>query len=409
MRYEALEGQVRPRFNASDDLLSLKSTLFLEHRRGPLRLGAEVNDSRAWGANRRTPIGTGDVNTFELTQIYAAIDVEDSAAGPVRLKAGRFLLNLGSRRLVAASDERNTTNSYAGLRAEFAPYGVTTTLVYVRPRLRLPDDLDSLLDNRHRPDRDSRALELWGGTAIRQDTLFGAALEGSYFRLRERDAPGRPTRDRDLETLGVRILRAPTPGRWDYEVEVVGQRGEISQGVAPNDPRLPVRAGFLHAEAGHTAPSAWRPRISAEFDLATGDKPGGVYGRFDTLFGSRRADLAPAGLYSAIGRSNIVSPGLRLEITPSPRWDGFVGARALWLQARQDAFSTTGVSDPAGASGRFAGLQADGRIRRWLIPDRLRAEINGVWLNKGHFLRRAPNAPRSGDERSISTTVTTLF
>jgi hypothetical protein len=34
------------------------------------------------------------------------------------LQAGRFTLNLGSRRLVAADDYRNTTNGYTGIRAD---------------------------------------------------------------------------------------------------------------------------------------------------------------------------------------------------------------------------------------------------------------------------------------------------
>lgn len=165
----------------------------------------------------------------------------------------------------------------------------------------------------------------------------------------------------------------------------------------------------MHAEAGYTFAHPWKPHVSAEFDLASGDGTGGRYGRFDTLFGMRRADLAPAGIYNAIGRANIVTPGLRLEMTPSPRWDGFVAARGLWLEAREDAFSTTGVRDPAGASGRYAGTQLEGRVRYWLVPGRLRAEVNGVWLDKARFLRDAPNAPPTGNERYLSLNLTGQF
>lgn len=189
LRYEALEGQVRPGFNASDDLVSLRTTLFGEYRRGPLRLGAEMYDSRAWGGNRRSPIGTGEVNTFELVQAYAALDGRDETLGPVSLQAGRFTLNLGSRRLVAADDYRNTTNSYTGVRLDLAPAGVKTTLIYVRPQMRLPDGLDAVLDNRHHVDRESHHLELLGAIAARPKTLGDATLEGSYFRLEESMPP----------------------------------------------------------------------------------------------------------------------------------------------------------------------------------------------------------------------------
>lgn len=65
-------------------------------------------------------------------------------------------------------------------------------------------------------------------------------------------------------------------------------------------------------------------RISAEFDFASGDRSGPGYQRFDTLFGMRRADLAPAGIYNAIGRANILTPGIRAEVALGKRLDGFV-------------------------------------------------------------------------------------
>src|SRR3546814_15575078 len=59
-------------------------------------------------------------------------------------------------------------------------------------------------------------------------------------------------------------------------------------------------------DAGYSFGGSWKPRLSLEFDRASGDRRGGRQGRFDTLFGMRRADLAPAGLYNALARTNIV-------------------------------------------------------------------------------------------------------
>jgi len=39
------------------------------------------------------------------------------------------------------------------------------------------------------------------------------------------------------------------------------------------------------------------------------------------------------------------------------------------------------------------------RVRRALIPDRLRVEVGAAYLAKGRFLTQAPNAPHSGDAR----------
>lgn len=409
LRYEAVDGQVRPGVNGDDALINLRTTLFAEYRQGRIRVGGEVYDSRAWGADRRTPISTNEVNIFEPVQAYVAVDGESATLGATSVQAGRFLLNLGSRRLVAADDYRNTTNGYTGVRADLAPFGVRTTLVYAQPQLRLPDSLDAVLDQRQRIDHQGDDLQLWGGVAARPKTLGRATAELSYFHLREHDRPNRPTRDRDLDTFGGRVILDPAAGRWDYEVEAFAQTGSVRAGLRPSDPVLNVRAGFVHADVGYSFVHPLKPRLSAEFDLATGDGPGGRYTRFDTLFGQRRADFAPAGLYNAVTRSNIVTPGVRLEIAPSPQWDAFVSVRSMWLQDPTDAFATTGVRDPSGRAGPFAGNQIDARWRRWIVEDRLRAEINGTWLNKGRALRAAPNAPRTGDEAYLSANLTAQF
>ena len=106
----------------------------------------------------------------------------------------------------------------------------------------------------------------------------------------------------------------------------------------------------------------------------------------------RRSDFAPAGLYAAIGRTNISSPGFRLELVPSKAAEAFIAYRALWAAERTDAFSNTGVRDPSGASGSFAGHQIDARLRHWIVAKTVRGEINALWLGKGRLLERAPNA-----------------
>jgi hypothetical protein len=192
-------------------------------------------------------------------------------------------------------------------------------------------------------------------------------------------------------------------------VEAFYQTGAISTSLASAAPRQRVSANFIHADIGYSFPGPWQMRLSAEFDRASGDRPGGKFGRFDTLFGMRRADLAPSGLYNAIGRANIVTPGVRVEIAPGKRVDAFAGYRAMWLAADRDSFSTTGVRDPSGGSGGFAGHQLDMRVRYWLVPKRLRFEFDGVLLFKGGFLRDAPNAPAGKTTRYASFNLSASF
>jgi hypothetical protein len=412
VRYEAIGGQVRPGINAEDELVSVRTTILAEYRKGPFRIGAELYDSRAYGGDAGSGIGTGEVNVLEPVQAYVAADLGSALGRGSRtsLQAGRFMLNLGSRRLVAADEYRNTTNGYTGLRADFrGADGTQAVLIYTLPQVRLPDDPASILDNRHKFDREGFGLQLWGGLVSRPRVIAGAMAELGYFGLAERDSPARPTRNRHLHSVSARLIREPRPSKADFEVEGIYQLGTVRASTAATAPELDVSAWFLHADMGYSFPGPLKARLSIEYDHASGDRAGGSYGRFDTLFGMRRADLAPAGLYNAIGRANISAPGVRLEMAPTPRFDGFITYRAMWLAERTDAFSTTGVRDASGRSGSFAGHQLDGRIRWWAVPRRLRAELNAVWLGKGRFLETAPNAPRTGDTRYVSIALTTVF
>lgn len=400
LRFETLDGQPRAGFRADEDQLTLRSTLFAEYDPGALRIGAELYDSRAWLTQPGTTLGTGEVNTFELVQAYIGADL-DAPLGPgskLGVQAGRFTLNLGSRRLVAADDYRNTTNGYTGLRADLkTASGISATAIYVLPQVRLPDDLPSLLSQDSQWDRESFDLQLWGGLVARPATLAGGTLELGYFGLHERDAPGRPNRNRNLDSFSARVIRDPKPGQLDFEAEGVWQTGTIRAATAANAALLDVRAWFVHAEAGYTFPGKAKLHLSLEYDRTSGDAPGGKYTRFDTLFGMRRADLAPAGLYNAVGRANVSALGLRAELAPSPRWDLFAAYRPLWLANRRDSFSTSGVRDASGAAGNFAGHQFDSRMRYWLAPGRLRAELNAVFLAKGRFYAASPNSPGNRD------------
>jgi hypothetical protein len=413
LRYEAIDGQPRAGFNRKDDLTSLRTTLRAEYDAAPsLGLVAEMFDSRAYGGNRGTPVTNNEVNAVELVQAYAEARIGDPKrqASSATIRGGRFLLNVGSRRLVSADDYRNTTSGYTGIDAEIAgPHGLKASLIYVLPQQRRPDQIDALLDNKVALDRESFDLVLWGGMVSRAHAIGPALAEITYFHLGEDDSPGRPNRNRSLDTFGGRVIREPKTGAADYEVEGFYQSGRIRSGIAANAARLDVSAWFVHADAGYTFAGAWKPRLSVEYDRASGDGPGSSFGRFDTLFGMRRPEFAPSGLYSSIGRANISTPGVRVEAVPSKRIDWMVTYKAMWLADRHDAFSTTGVRDASGRSGSFAGHQLDGRIRYWIVPQALRLEFNGSFLAKGRFLKSAPNASNGRDVRYASFNLSATF
>ncbi|MFZ4688387.1 MAG: alginate export family protein [Polymorphobacter sp.] len=416
-RVESIDNQVRPGLRRDEDLFVLRTVLRAELGNGPLRFVTEIWDSRAYGsgsslAGGRSAVSNGEVNVFEPVQVHVAADLGDvlGTGTALHVTAGRMMLNLGSRRLVAADDYRNTTAGSTGLRVDFRPRpGIETSLIYVLPQQRLPNAPAAVQSNDFAFDRESFDLQLWGGVASFDRALGASSVDFGAFRLVERDGPGRPTRDRHLTTIAMRVLRPPAAGHADHDIEAAWQWGQVRNGLLGTAERQQVAAWFVHAEAGYSPMLAGHLRLAVELDGISGDRPGGRYTRFDTLFGMRRADFSPGSILSVIGRANMLAAGLRLEAAPSPRTDAFVSARALWAESGRDVFSQSGVIDTSGASGRFAGYELDSRLRHWLVPARLRAEIDGVVLLRRGLLRTAPNAPAGASTLYASASLTAYF
>lgn len=402
-RVEGIDGQFRPSPASADAMLSLRTTLAVEYDAGPVRFGGELWDARAYGEGPNSSITTSDVNTVELVQAYTKIELGDwrtgAKGGKGLLTLGRQTMDIGSRRLVARNRFRQTTNGFTGADLEWTTHGGTRLQAFwTMPQIRRPDDLPSLRDNAVKFDLETTRVQFFGAHATVPHVL-GGVLETYGYRLAEQDGDNRPTRNRRLWTLGARAFARPATGKWDHDVEGAWQFGTARRSAGAADVTdLDVSAWFLHAEAGYTLKGGWKPRVAALFDAASGDGGrAGHYGRFDTLYGAHRFDFGPTALYGALQRTNIISPGVRLEAAPDKRTDVMVSYRALWLENPRDSFATTGVRDARGASGRFAGHQAEARLRHWLVPDVLQAETGGAVLFKQGFLRNAPNAPTSGD------------
>jgi hypothetical protein len=412
VRQEELDGNYRPGFRNHDDVLAIRSSLLMEWDTGTWRFGGEVFDGREYDTDRGSVISPSEVDTFEPAQLYVAGDFDAplGAGSSATLQAGRFTMNIGSRRLLSADEFRNTAQGSTGLRADVKLAGRrSATFFYVMPQQHRPDDLDSLLDNKTKLDHEGRDQVVFG-TLLSKSGLPGRLLaEAGFIRFIEHDTAARPTRNRNLTNLTARVMSEAAPGKWDFELEGISQTGSVRASTAASAANLSVRSRFLHADLGYTLRASWKPHVNLEWDYASGDAPGGHYTRFDTLFGLRRGEFGPSGIYSAVGRTNINTLGIRLDGSPTPRLDVLATWKLLRAANRRDGFSTTGIRDASGASGSYAGQQLDSRLRYWLVPQRLRAELNAVWLIRGRMLERAPNASPHGDTHYVAAAMTLTF
>lgn len=411
LRVETIDGQARAVPEAAETIVVLRTIVQARYRRGPITIGGDLIDSRALAPIARTAANTNDVNALEPVQLFLGIDLGDQHAKTIHahLTLGRQVVDVGSRRVIANDDFRNTTNGFTGARLDIANLaGGSATLFYLLPQQRVPDDLESVRAARVDFDQEGLDTRIWGVNVARP-IGGGIALDAGFFRFEERDRPDRATRDRRLTTLTARAIARPHPGHWDGEIEVMRQTGSIAASLAAGAPRIPVEAWFGVVHLGYQWKSGWHPRLSFEADYATGDRRDGRFRRFDALFGFRRADYSPAGLLSAIQRDNLIAIGPRIEITPSKRLDAMFSVKKLWLDSGVDSFASTGVVDVSGRSGRDAGWQLDGRARLYTKERHFLIETNGVWLAKGRFLATAPNRASSRDTLYLTLSATAFF
>lgn len=407
-RAETIAGQFRSNAPEGDSFLSFRTMVAARLDVGALALGGELIDARGYGESRRSSVRTNEINDLEPAQVYIAWR---SASG-VSVTVGKFSMDIGSSRLVGRADFPNGVPTYLGAKLEARDMRDNQlTLFWTHPFTALPDTPEDLHANRIRLDRAAGNIAFFGGSATLARLHGRIGLEVYAYRLTEHDRAADPTRNRRLVTMGARLRRAPEENSLDHEVEAALQRGLARAAASALDRRdLKVRAGFVHAEMGWTFAGKWVPRVSALFDFAGGEtRTPGIHTRFDTLYGARRADFGPLSLYGALGRGNIVSPGVRFEARPSGRLDFMTSVRGAWLASASGSFASTGIVDGTGRSGSFGGSQFELRARRWLAPQRTRLELGAAYLAKGRFLRVAPNAPPAGDTRYAYADLSFMF
>jgi len=354
---------------------------------------AELQDARTWGDGPDDFTGAA-VDKLSFTQLFASWTGRDVLGSGQRadLHLGRMTLDLGSRRLVARNRFRNTTNAFDGVHLSLGdPARVRARAFYTRP---------VLLDPSWFEDESEGQLRFWGA-AFEARRLGGLDFELYYLGLHDELGSG-ASLARRYHTVGGRALRRPEAGRFDYELELAGQFGARTVTRAGVRTRLDHEAFTGHAELGYTFAAPWSPRLVAQLDYASGsaDPDADESGTFDPLFGARRGDFIATGSYGPFRRANLVSPGLRLQVTPRPDVKAWLKIRHWRLAQEKDAFVGSGLSDPTGGAGDRLGTDLELFVqwtpRPWLL---LEAGYDHWW--KGSYLDDVPppaaGAPSADD------------
>lgn len=281
----------------------------------------------------------------------AFTDLGRDGQGPVLLRVGRQELAYGDERVVGAANWGNVARAFdaAKLVLRRGPWQLDlVSAAVVVPQVRgLSHHLPG--NNLH------FAYGRWKGP------LPGLTVE-PYFLWRVGQGTGDALQGilrQDRRVAGVRVAGRPA-ARWDYTTEWLMQRGEATgRAFGPES---------IHAFAQHTVVRrafdhpAWKPRLLAEFNYASGDAtPGdGRAGTFDQLYPTPHEKY---GLADQVGWQNVQHVSGGVELTPRPHLLlRFLAHDWHLAQARDGLYAAGGAlvfRDLSGRSGRHIGEEVD--------------------------------------------------
>ena len=337
---------------------------------GPLRFLFEGQDSRSFMDNAPGDFRNNTtVNEFDFLQLLGSMTLKNVLGTGLRtdFHFGRMTMDFGRRRLVARNDFRNTVNAFDGFHWQIGQDKSWRFRGFVvEPVIR---DFVTL-------DRQNDKLFFWG-TYFESRHFPWFQADAYYFGLNDK-LPANAANRRTYSTFGGRLFKDSKAGELDYEIETSWQTGH--GGITDHF------AHFQHLDIGYTFNLPWTPRLLIHYDYASGDhKPGDSQDEgFDTLFGARRWEYGPTGIFGPFFRSNLESPGWRLIVTPSPNWILQVKHRVWYLAQARDTFAGSGLRDTTGNAGTSLGHDVELRAQ-WMFNANLDLDAGYVHWFKGSY------------------------
>ncbi|WP_317930774.1 alginate export family protein [Halioxenophilus sp. WMMB6] len=391
LRFEHLDEQFRNNQTGSDQALLARTLLGASASSGGWTLAGEIIDARELGniAKEDSNLNTSTIDPLDILQLNVQYQANDFLLANTHsnITLGRFTMNLGSRRLAARNNYRNTINAFEGALWQIeGKNSQQLQLFYTHPVARLIDG--PATDNDPKRDEAITSTDFWGA-AFTTPLADRFTAEFYGLRLNETDSRKYPSRNRQLTTV-VASLQPSEASTWYWQTELAYQWGE-SRSSTSSDVALDHSAYFGHFELGPNAPVAGG-KLRLQLDIASGDRDptDDNNNRFDTLYGARRFDFGPTSLYGAFARANIISPGIRWQIKSKKAGETMLSLRHFELENNSDSWTSAGIS-PAAYNSNTAevGQQLEVRWRWHNSPKNLLLELGAAYLFAGELMQDA--------------------
>jgi hypothetical protein len=391
-RYEMRSNDIRRTQLLVDNPFLLRSRAYLGIKEilDPLRGAVEFQDSRRY--NGHFPRDDRDWNEYDLLQAYGELYFKGALGEdprkqqrPIRLRVGRMAYEVLDRRFIARNEWRNTTNTFEGFRINLGQEANNWELELFghQPVKRLISDFDRPIEN----------LWFYGAIGNWREWSDIITLQPYYMGLMQNGSNGQPGNassqiDREIHSPALRGYGKIPTTNLDYDFNLIYQFGQ--SGGQRHE------AHGYTLEAGYTFQHSWKPRVSAFYGYATGDRNpnDNVDNRFERFFGFAR----PWSADDYIVFENIKAPKIKLEFQPAKdlRIDG--GYSWYWLASSTDRFNNLldgnnsairnpGFNrDPSGTSGDFIGHNFDIRARYKLTAN-IDTTVGYSHFTSGEFTR----------------------
>jgi hypothetical protein len=370
----------------TDPQIALRSRVRFGLGNGPFRFLFEGQDSRSYlNEDPGDFVNNTTVNEWDILQVFGSMTWDSFLGTGLRtdLHFGRLTLDFGQRRLIARNDFRNTTNAFDGVHWQIG-HGKTWRFraFLVEPVIRDEVQLDE----------QNKKYLFWGGYGESRHFPW-LKMNAYYFGLNDQRTAN-VTGHRTYSTFGLRLYKSSKQGEINYDLESTWQTG--TRGDTDHF------AHFQHLDVGYTFNLPWSPRVLVLYDYASGDrKPNDSQDeRFDTLFGARRFELMPTGIFGPFFRTNLSSPGWRLIVQPAEGWRIQLKQRFWYLAQSKDSFGSSGLRDPTGGAGNYLGHDLEFRVQ-WTVSENLDFDVGYDHWFKGSYFDRLPasaNLPQGGNK-----------
>ena len=385
-RYEFRSNDIRRTDLRLDQPFLLRSRAYfgIKEILDPLRGAVEFQDSRRYNGN--FPHDDRDFNDYELIQAYGELYFEGALGAddrkqqrPIRFRAGRMAYEALDRRLIGRNEWRNTTNTFEGFRINLGQEinDWEIDLWAYQPVKRLPTEFDQRIENQWFYGAIGH-WRRWSDIITLQPYYMGLVQDGSKIGQI----------DRHIHAPALRGYGKIGDTGLDYDFNLIYQFGE-------NGTQRHEAYGYT-TEVGYTFKQSWKPRISAFYGYASGDRHPNddVNNRFERFFGFAR----PWSADDYIVFENIKAPKIKLEFQPTAdlRIDG--GYSWFWLASSTDRFNNlldgnnSAIPNPGfnrdatGRSGDFIGHSVDIRAR-YKITEHINTTVGYSHFTSGEFTR----------------------